>query len=806
MTYHIRRAAVIGAGTMGGALAAHLANVGIPVDLFDIVPRELIPEEEAKGLTLQDPAVRNRIVRESWERILKARPAALYSPEVASLVRLCNLEDDFDRLAEADWICEAIVERLDIKQGLMARLEKVRKPTTIVATNTSGLLIRNIADGHSDEFQQHFLGMHFFNPPRYLKLLEIIPHKKTLPEVLEAMATFGETVLGKGVVFCKDTPNFIANRFLSATLSFDLIYTFESGYTVEEVDALCGPLVGHPKTGLFRLLDLIGLDVMAHVNTNLYDAIPNDETRELLRHPEVHRVMGTMVENGWYGNKVQQGFYKRVDMEDGSKEFWTLDFETLEHTSPAKVRFDSVGAYRKTRPLGARLKAMVEADDRAGAFVRNSAYFRMAYVSRRIPEIADDLASIDKAVKWGFVYEMGPFEEWDALGVAETTEEMEAEGFEVAAWVKDMLAAGFETFYQYDGDVAVGYYDINTKSYVPIEEKPKEIKVAALHAQGREVDGNGDASLVDMGDGVLLFEVHSRANTISPEVYDMGFRALELLETDFDGLVIGNDGSLFSGGANLDMQKLQESGDIVSAVDRLVQRFQELTLAMRYAPKPVVTAPFDRTLAGGVELALCGHRIVANGELYMGFIEFGVGLIPAGGGCKEMLRRVVNPHMRIDGADPIPVMQKVFEVIGLVKISMSAMEARELGFLGPMDRIVVNRDHLLHEAKAETLYLYNTGYRPPASEKIYAAGRDVLSAMTVQLTMMEDAGWISKHDHKIAGKLAFVLCGGDFSEPTWVDEQHILDLEREAFVALIQEPKTIERIVHMLTTGKPLRN
>jgi 3-hydroxyacyl-CoA dehydrogenase len=806
MTYPIRRAAVIGAGTMGSALAAHLANVGIPVDLFDIVPRELTPEEQAKGLTLQDPVVRNRIVRESWERTLKARPAALYSQAVVPLVRLCNLEDDFDRLAEADWICEAIVERLDIKQDLMARLEKVRKSTAIIATNTSGLLIREIADGRSKAFQEHFLGMHFFNPPRYLKLLEIIPHERTLPEVLEAMAAFGETVLGKGVVFCKDTPNFIANRFLSATLSYDLVYTMENGFTVEEVDALCGPLIGHPRTGLFRLLDLIGLDVMAHVNTHLYDAIPNDETRDLLRHPEVYRVMSTMVERGWYGNKVNQGFYKRVDMEDGSKEFWTVDFTTLEHTPPAKVRFDSVGAHRKTRPLSARLKAMVEAEDRAADFVRSSAYFRMAYSSRRIPEIADDLVSLDRAVKWGFVYEMGPFEEWDALGVAETAEKMEAAGFEVAGWVKEMLAGGFQTFYQYNDGLAVGYYDLATKGYVPFEARPREIKVAALHAEGREVDGNSDASLLDMGDGVLLLEVHSPANTISAEVYDMGFRALELLESDYNGLVIGNDGELFSGGANLDMQKLQASGDIVGTVEGLVKRFQDLTMAMRYAPKPVVTAPFDRTLAGGAELALCGARIVAAAELYIGFVEFGVGLIPSGGGCKEMLRRVVNPAMRVPGADPIPVMQKVFEIIGLVKIATSAMEAREFGYLTPADRIVVNRDHLLSEAKAEALHLFNRGYRPPAPEPIYAAGRDVLSAMDVQLTMMEDAGWISAHDHLIAGKLAFVLCGGDFSEPSWVDEQYILDLERAAFVALIQEPKTIERIVAMLTTGKPLRN
>ncbi len=810
MSYRIRRAAVIGAGTMGSAIAAHLANVGIPVDLLDIVPRELTPEEAAQGLTLEDPRVRNRIVQKGWEAACNARPAALYTPEKANLVRLGNLEDNFDWLSEADWICEAIIENLAIKQGLMARIEAVRKPTAIVATNTSGLLIREIAAGRSKEFCQHFLGMHFFNPPRYLKLLEIIPHPDTLPEVVEAMTRFGEDELGKGVVICKDTPNFIANRMLSISGAYELGYAIRNGYTVEEVDALLGPLVGRPKTAVFRLLDLIGLDVMAHVNTNLYEALAEDESRDLLKDPQVVGLIETMVKNGWLGNKAGQGFYKRVE-KDGEREFWPLDLRTLEYVPPTKVRFESVGQYRKVEPTGARLKAMVEATDRAGQFIRDTLYHRLAYASRRIPEIADNILAIDRAIKWGFAHEMGPFEEWDAIGVAESVEKMEAAGFRVADWVKEMLTLGCPTFYQYQDGIAVGYYDLFAKRYLPIEEHPRKISVNLLISQGRVVESNEDAAIIDLGDGIALLEWHTKANTLTPGVVQMGYRAIERLHSDFDGLVIGHQGDLFSGGANLDMMAIQQQAAArgitpAQLVDELAHQMQQMMLGMRYAPKPVVTAPFDRALGGGAELAMCGDRIVAHAELYIGLVEVGVGLIPASGGCKEMLRRVVNPVMRTPNADPLPPLARVFETIGLAKFSTSAEEARQLGFLSPCDRIVVNRDYLLSEAKREALHLYQSGYRPPMPEKIYAAGRDALAALQTQLFMMKDAGYATEHDVLIGNKLAWVLCGGDLSEPTWVDEQYILNLEREAFVSLIQEPKTIERILHMLNTGRPLRN
>jgi 3-hydroxyacyl-CoA dehydrogenase len=806
MPYQIRRAAVIGSGTMGGGIAALLASLGIPVDLLDITPRDLTPDERAGGLALESPAVRNRIVQMGWAAVLKSRPAALTTPDQAGLVRLGNLEDHFDRLGEADLIIEAVVENLAVKQELIQRLEVIRKPGAIVATNTSGLPIHDMCEGRGKEFQQHFLGMHFFNPPRYLKLLEVIPHAGTLPEVTRAMAEFGQDALGKGVVVCKDTPNFIGNRFASAAGAYEIAYALDHGFSVEEVDALCGDLIGRPRTAVFRLLDLIGLDVMAHVNTNLYEAIPEDESRDLLHHPATIRLIEGMMSKGWLGNKSGQGFYKRV-----GGEFHVLDLNTLEYKPPAKVRFDSVGANRKIEPLGARIKAMTEATDRAGDTIRHVVYHRLTYAARRIPEIADDIVAIDQAIRWGFAHKLGPFEEWDALGVADSIPKMEAAGFPVAEWVKEMVDGGIDTFYQYEDAIAVGYYDLTKRRYQPLQVKPKTVNVIALKTHGSEVDTSPDASIVDLGDGVALFEIHTKANTLTPAVVEMAYQAIQRLTSDFDGLVIGNQGDLFCGGANLDLQAIQAraAGKKITpaqAVEELGNAMQQVMLGFRAAPKPVVAAAFDRALGGGAELVMAADRVVAHMELYIGQVEIGVGLLPAAGGCKELLRRVVNPVMHIPNADPLPALAKVFELVALAKVSTSAAEARQMGFLAPTDRIVAHRDHLIFEAKREARTLNDSGYRPPQPEKIYAAGRDALAALRTQIYLLQDGKYASEHDALIANKIAWVLCGGDLSEPTWVDEQYILDLERQAFVELIQEPKTIERILSMLTTGKPLRN
>jgi 3-hydroxyacyl-CoA dehydrogenase len=811
MTHAIRRAAVIGSGVMGGAIAAHLANVGVPVDLLDIAPRELTLDEEKKGLALQDRAVRNRIVTKGWDAVVKSRPAALVSHEKAGLVRLGNLEDDFERLCEADWIIEVVVERLDVKQALMARIESVRKPDTIVSSNTSGIPINDIADGLSLEFRQHFLGTHFFNPPRYLKLLEIIPHRDTLPEVIEMMIKVGEELLGKGVVVSKDTPNFIANRFFSLAGAYEIAYALDNGYTIEEVDSLAGPLVGRPKSAIFRLLDLVGLDVMAHVNNNLYDAIPDDESRDILNHEGINRMMTGMMRNGWLGNKSGQGFYKAV-VQNGQKEFWSLNPTTLDYVAPGKPRFDSVGKYRKVEPTGARVKALIGETDRAAEFVRNATYYRLSYAARRIPEIADDLVSIDRAVRWGFAEEMGPFEMWDSLGVAETAEAMQAAGYEVPTWVDEMVSSGYPTFYQYENDLPVGYYDINMKSYTRFVEKSSEIKVSVLQAQGKEIESNEDATIFDLGDGIGLLAWFSKANTITPKLREMAWRAIEMLNDGrLKGLVIGHDGELFCGGVNLDMASMQQEAiqrglTPAELMQEIANDTQQMMIGFRYAQGPVVVAAFDRALGGGVELIMAADRVVAHNELYAGLVEVGVGLIPGWGGCKELLRRVVNPTMRIPNGDPLPPLAKVFEQIGLAKFSTSAAEAREMGFLAPCDRIIANRDHLIAEAKREALHMVASGYRPLMPEKIYAAGRDLLAALRAQIFMLRDGGYASEYDAYIANKLGYILCGGDLSEPTWVDEQYILDLERAAALELIQNPKTIERIFHMLSTGKPLRN
>lgn len=786
--FQIRRAAVVGAGTMGGGIAALLAGVGIPVTLLDIAAGE---------------SDRNKIVRAGWERAAKSRPPSLFLASDSDLVTLGNLDENFDQLSQADWIVEAIVENLDIKRDFFARLEKVRKPGSLVSSNTSGLPMHKLTEGRTEDFRRHFIGTHFFNPPRYLHLLELIPTADTNPTLVESMRDFGERALGKGVVVCKDTPNFVGNRVGLATIGFRMWYGLENGYTVEEVDTIAGPHLGYPSTAVFRLLDLTGIDVAAHVEGNTAAALPNEPT---WNRGTCAAVVGQVLAHKWFGNKTNVGFYKEARGANGQKEFWVLNTETMEHERPRKLLFDSMGATRKIGDLGQRLKAMIAQTDRAAQFAWHDLAFQFAYCSGKIPEISDDLISIDNAMKWGYAHEMGPFEKWDALGVADTVRRMEADGYHPAAWVKEMLAAGRASFYKREG-VALMQYSPIEKKYVPVRISEQAISVAGLQGSRHEVERNDDASLHDMGDGVALLEYHSKANSYTPKVVEMLEKALERLDSDFDALVIGNEGPLFGAGANLDPQTLMAAGELPAVrVDRLTRNFQNLMQAIRFSLKPIVAAPFDRTLGGGTETCLAAHRIVSAVELHMGLVEVGVGLIPAGGGCKELLRRVMNPVMRIENADPLPVMQQVFMQIGMAKVSANAKEARTMGFLTGGDRIVMNRDHLLGEARREARHMADNNFRPPSPEKIYAGGRDLLAALHMMLFQMSEGRFISDHDLLIARKLAWVLCGGDLSGSTWVDEQYLLDLEREAFVFLIQQPKTQERIIHLLATGKPLRN
>ncbi len=807
MKYKINKAVVIGAGTMGGAIAAHLANAGVEVTLLDIVPMELTPKEEQAGLTLDDPVVRNRIVQEGLDRTLKSRPASFFSKDFASLVSVGNLEDDFEVIAEADWVIEVIIENLGIKRQLMEQIDAVRSPFSIVSTNTSGIPVASIAEGFSESFRQHFLGTHFFNPPRYLKLMEVIPTPDTLPEVMEFVSEFGELRLGKGIVPAKDTPNFIANRLFAGSAAFAIDYIIRNEYSIPEVDAITGPPIGNPKTATFRLFDLIGLDVWQHVGRNLLPAIPHDElATRYMKSKLVQNLIDTMVENGWLGNKTKQGFYKQVRTEDGKKEFWSLNLQTMEYDEPSKPRFESIGKVKDEQDLGERLKTLISAEDRAGQLVRVLTFQSLAYASERIPEIADTPKPIDDAMRWGFGRQAGPFETWDMLGVAVTARAMKEDGFPPAPWVEKMLSSGKETFYQYENEIQVGVYNPSKGDYELIERPSSLVVLKEQKAAGKVIKKNPGASLIDIGDGVACVEFHTKMNTLDVDIFNMLQEGLDRTGQDFEGLVIGNEADNFSAGANLFLVVMAAQNKDWEQLEGVVKNMQDILMQIRYFPKPVVVAPLGLALGGGAELIMSASRVVASVELYTGLVEIGAGVIPAGSGTKEMLRRILNPPMRTDDVQPLPFLQRLFQQIGLAKVATSAEEARDLGILNPCDRVVMNRDLLLTEAKKEVLHMASNGYKPPLPEKIYAVGRDALSAMKVGVYMMQQGGYITEHELVIASKLAHVLTGGNISQPTWVDEQYILDLEREAFLSLCGEDKTQQRMWNLLQTGKVLRN
>jgi 3-hydroxyacyl-CoA dehydrogenase len=807
MKYQIQRAVVIGAGTMGASIAAHLANTGVPVTLLDIVPNKLTPEEEKRGLSLHDREVRNRIVQQGFQSALKSRPASFFTSDHASLVTLGNLEDNFDAVGKADWIIEVIIENLKIKQSLMERIDGVRQEHSIVSTNTSGIPIHKIAEGRTDGFKKHFLGTHFFNPPRYLKLLEVIPTGDTLPEVVEAVSRFGEYRLGKGIVLAKDTPNFIGNRLGFGGGAFALHYILEKGLTVEEVDAATGPAMGHPKTATFRLIDLVGVDVWEHVGSNLAPAIVHDEmAQRYLNSEQANALVHGMVEKGRLGNKTKQGFYKEVRQEDGSKEFWTLDFTTQEYRPPEKPDLPSLKKAKGMEDWRESMKFLLTADDKAGDLIRALTYQGFAYASSVIPEIADTPRPLDDAMRWGFGHQAGPFETWDILGVREKSDCMEKAGFPPAEWVKEMLGSGIETFYEYDVDRKVSVYNPVKGQYEPIPRAPEMIILKEEKDAGKLIAKNDGASLIDLGDGVACLEFHTKMNVWDEDIANMYSDALERVEADFEGLVVGNDADNFSAGANLFMVVMAAQGGMWDMLEAAVKKMQTINMRARYCPKPIVIAPVGLALGGGAEVIMHGGRVVAGAELYTGLVEVGAGVIPAGGGTKEMLRRILNPPMRTQNTDPFPFLQRIFEQVGMGKVAVSAEEARQFGILGASDRVVMNRSHLLAEAKREVLCLAAGGYRPPIPEKIYAAGRDGLSGLRVGIYMFKESKNITEHESLIAEKLAYTMTGGEISRPTWVDEQYILDLEREAFLSLCGEEKTQQRMWNLLQTGKPLRN
>jgi 3-hydroxyacyl-CoA dehydrogenase len=752
--------------------------------------------------------VRNRIVRGGLERAVKSRPASFFTADFASLVATGNLEDDFEVIAQADWVIEAIIENLEIKRDLMERIDAIRAPHSIISTNTSGIPVASISEGRSEGFRQHFLGTHFFNPPRYLKLLEVIPTSDTLDEVLEFVGQFCESRLGKGIVPAKDTPNFIANRLGFGSAAFALDFILENEYTVEEVDAITGPSIGNPKTATFRLIDLVGIDVWEHVSKNLAPAIPHDEhALQYLNSERASNLINTLVERGSLGNKTKEGFYKQVRV-DGKKAFWTLNLQSMEYQEPTKPRFESIGKAKGEDNLDGRLKVLLAADDKAGQLVRALTYQSLAYASERIPEIADTPKPIDDAMRWGFGRQAGPFETWDMLGVTKTAEAMKVAGFSPAPWVDKMLAAGYDSFYLIENDSKVGVYNPAKGDYDPIPRPPELIVLKELKAAGKVVKKNPGAALIDIGDGVACVEFNTKMNALDDDILNMIDEALDRAEAgEFDGLVIGNDGEAFSAGANIFGMVMAAQNEMWDQLEAVIKLLQDVNMRMRYFPKPVVVAPAGLVLGGGVEVMMHASRIVAAAESYIGQVEVGVGVIPAGGGTKELLRRILNPAVQTKNVEALPFLIRIlFELIGIAKVSTSAEDARKLGFLGAPDRVVMNRDQLIAESKREVLSMVAAGYFPPLPEKIYAAGRDSLAALRVAVYMMEEGGFITEHDHLIGSKLGYVMTGGELSQPAWVDEQYILDLEREVFLSLCGEKKTQERMWHMLQKGKALRN
>jgi len=798
LKYKIEKVAVLGSGVMGSQIAAHLSNVGIETYLLDITPKDLTPEEEAKGLTLQSKEVRNRIVNKGLEFAKNIKPSAFYDTSFIKRIKVGNFDDDLKIVNEVDWIIEVIVEKLEPKKDLLAKVDSLRRKGTIVSSNTSGIPIKSICSNLSDDFKKHFLGTHFFNPPRYLKLLEIIPHEDTLPEVVDFMSYFGDKVLGKGIVKCKDTPNFIANRIGVFGIMNSIHLMMKHDLNIVEIDKLMGPVSGKPKSAMFRTSDVVGLDTMVHVAKNIYDALPNDECREIFLMPDF---VNKMIENKWLGQKTKQGFYKKVD-----KDIFYLDYKDMEYKPLPKVNFPCLQSVKQIDSLKQRLDTIAYSEDKGAKFFWEATIDTLIYSANRIPEIADDIVSIDNAMKWGFGWDLGPFEVWDALGLEKSVEKLKSEGKKIPEKILEMLSLGHKSFYKnIEGNTF--YYDFQTKTYKPIKYPEGIILLSSLKDKGKVIKKNASASLIDLGDGVACLEFHSKMNTLGGDIITLLQDSLKIVEENYEGLVIGNQGQNFSVGANIMLVLMAAIEGEWDEIDLMVRAFQKAAMSIKYSKKPVVSAPFGMTLGGGVELSFVASKVVACSELYMGLVEVGVGVIPAGGGTKELTIRAMDRVKNIPDAEPFPFLKQAFENIGMAKVSTSAYEAKNMGLLRESDRIVVNKDRLIDEAKKTVLELAKIGYSPGTPrDDIQVLGRSALSAFKLGLYTMKEGGYISEHDLLIGTKLANILCGGDLIIPRKVSEQYLLDLEREAFLSLCGTRKTQERIQSMLKTGKALRN
>jgi 3-hydroxyacyl-CoA dehydrogenase len=797
----IRKVAILGSGVMGSRIACHFANVGCEVLLLDIPPKEPNDAEKAKGFTLESKVVRNRIVNDALQFALTSNPSPIYRKSFASRIQTGNFEDDMQKIADVDWIIEVVIERLDIKQQVFEKVEQFRKPGTLVSSNTSGIPIHLMLDRRSDDFKKHFAGTHFFNPPRYLPLLEIIPTNETSEDVIDFYMSFGAKILGKKTVLCKDTPAFIANRVGVYSIMALFHAVGEMDLTVEEIDKLTGPVLGRPKSATFRTCDVVGLDTLVHVANGLKANCPDDEEKALFEVPEF---VQKMVENNWLGSKTKQGFFKKSVDADGKKVFLALNLKTLEYEPSKKVSFPTLEMAKSIDDLEQRTKMLFMGMDKAGEFYRKTFGGLFAYVTNRIPEISDDLYKIDDAIKAGFGWELGPFETWDILGFKQGKELVEKAGKKLPFWIEEMETAGNTSFYKTENGKRL-YYNQQSKSYQIIPGTEELVSLQALRTSNK-VWGNADTTLVDLGDGILNLEFHTKMNTIGGGVIEGINKSIDLAEKEYKGLVISNTGGNFSAGANVGMIFMMAVEQDYDELNFAVKAFQDTMMRVRYSNIPVIAAPHNMALGGGCELAMHSDKVVAHAELYMGLVEFGVGLIPGGGGSKEFAKRF-SEELK-EGDIKLNRLRERFLSIGQAKVSTSAYEAFDLGYLRPgTDEVIVSREYQLTRAKSAALELANKGYIAPKREKnITVLGQEGLGIIYVGANSMKSGHYMSEHDQVISEKLGWVMCGGDLSENTVVSEQYLLDLERKAFVELCQQRKTLERLESLVKSGKILRN
>jgi 3-hydroxyacyl-CoA dehydrogenase len=803
MDIGIRRVAVLGAGVMGQGIAAHLANAGIPSYLFDIAPDELTDAESAAGLALEDRRVRNRVSKSGIDALVKSKPALIYRKDMVELITPCNYADDLERLGECDWIVEVVVERLDIKQRVFEMVEEHRRPGSIVSSNTSGLSVAAMAEGRSDDFRRHFMVTHFFNPVRYMRLLEIVPCADTDPEVFAGMAEFGEQVLGKGVVYAKDTPNFIANRIGTFGMASVFHWISELGIGITETDKVFGAVMGRPKSAVFRTADVVGLDTMAHVFGTIAEGCPDDPWRGRFALPDA---MSRLVADGRLGAKTGAGFYKKTRDTDGKTAIVALDLETLDYVEQPKVKLASIGAARGKDTTAEKIAEMVWFDDVHGTLAWNVTAETCIYSAQLLGEIADDVVNIDRGLRWGFGYELGPFETWDAIGVEQSVERMRSEGMEVPPAVDRLLELGEGTWYVTRGGTRM-FWDVVAEEYTPIPIDDRMVSLPLLRTADKVIAANVGATLLDMGDGVGCVEFHTKMNAIDAQIVEMIEIACQMVDDgELVGFVVGNEATNFSVGANVGLIGMLAMSKDWDQIDAAVAAMQQSYLRMKYCNGPVVIAPRGMALGGGCEAVMHGDAVRAAAESYIGLVELGVGLIPAAGGCKEMVLRSYGSIPTGVKADWMPFLEKAFTTVGTGTVSTSADEARDLGFLRPNDRVTIDPDAVLADAKADVLALASMGYRPPMAPKVPVPGTNGIAALTVAIRGMRDGGYLSEYDEHLGRTLARVLCGGDVPSGTMRSEQDLLDLEREAFLSLCGEEKTIQRILHMLETGKPLRN